>query len=56
MTYYWMGQSLFLTISAGDHTLVKEVLWKKPVEKNTKTQFQMITHLSMYPIPQLFSV
>ena len=24
MTYYWMGHSLFLTISMGDHTLTKE--------------------------------
>ena len=50
MTYYWIGHPLFLTISAGDHALYKKVLTALPVEK-TQTQFQMITHLSMYPIP-----
>ena len=24
MTYYWMGHSIFLTISASDHALTKE--------------------------------
>ena len=52
MTYYWMGRSLFLTISTGDHALVKEGLTVLLVEKNTNTQFQPLN--VSYSIPNCF--
>ena len=42
MAHCWMGHSLFLTISVGDHNLANGGFYSFTGGKNTKTQFQMI--------------